>query len=360
MSNGSNSVAIVGTVGVPANYGGFETLVENLLHYHQAKGLDSRLTVYCSGKIYQDKPPSYLGAQLEYVPLSANGAQSIAYDVICLLKAVRRSAGTILLLGVSGAIILPLIRLISRARIVTNIDGIEWRRDKWSRAAKWFLKLSERFSVRFSHVVIADNQAIADYVKAEYGKDCQVIAYGGDHAVEAPQTSVAELSLPRDYAFGVCRIEPENNVALIVGAFAKQHTLPLVMVGNWNASEYGRSIRNKYAHAEHLYLLDPIYDLGKLNTLRANTVLYVHGHSAGGTNPSLVEAMHFGKPIAAFDCVFNRYTTEGLACFFCNAEDLAGLIGTSAEGQGRMLEVARRRYTWNGVAAEYFALLASA
>ncbi len=140
--------------------------------------------------------------------------------------------------------------------------------------------------------------------------------------------AVDEIGLPEKYAFSVCRIEPENNVHLIADAFARQDAIALVMVGNWNNSEYGRSIRTRYAACDHLYLLDPIYDSGKLKSLRAKAVLYVHGHSAGGTNPSLVEAMHFGKSIFAFDCNFNRATTEGKALFFRDGEELMRLIET--------------------------------
>lgn len=353
----NKTVAIIGTVGVPANYGGFETLVENLLRYHQKQALQSELTVYCSSKAYSEQLPSYCGAKLRYVPLNANGVQSIVYDMVCMVKAVVKRSDTILLLGVSGAILLPLIRLFSRARIVTNIDGIEWRRDKWNRFAKWFLKLSERFAVKYSHDVVADNQAIADYVEHEYRRSAHVIAYGGDHALEIPPSELNEYALPASYAFGVCRIEPENNIAMVVDAFSKQTALPLVMVGNWDASEYGKGLRKAYAGFSQLMLLDPIYDLGKLNTLRSNTALYVHGHSAGGTNPSLVEAMHFAKPIAAFDCSFNRYTTEDRALFFSSSDDLLAVASEQGDSGAALKEVADRRYTWDVVAAQYFELM---
>lgn len=358
----SNRIAILGTVGVPANYGGFETLAENLVHYHHAKGLHDALTVYCSARSYPARCSSYLTAQLRYLPLNANGAQSIPYDIWSLFSALWHGNRVILLLGVSGAMALPLVRLISSARIVTNIDGIEWRREKWQGWAKRFLRWSEKLAVRYSHEVIADNAAIADYVKKEYGTDCHVIAYGGDHAANVDAQPVEGYGLPDAYAFSVCRIEPENNVHLIVEAFSRQNLLPLVLVGNWNNSEYGREIRARYAEAENLYLLDPIYDLGKLKTLRSMATLYVHGHSAGGTNPSLVEAMHFGKPILVFDCSFNRATTEDKALFFADGDTLLRLIeslgGPLVEQVGRdMLGIAQRRYTWDVVARAYFELL---
>lgn len=356
------NIAILGTVGVPANYGGFETLAENLVKYHDTASLKSQLTVYCCSKSYPSKEATYLSARLKYVPLKANGAQSIPYDIWSLLSAVWRRSDVILLLGVSGAIALPLVRFVSSARIITNIDGIEWRREKWQGWAKRFLRYSEKMAVRFSHEVIADNGAIAEYVKRTYGVDSHVIAYGGDHAVAVEAVSADEYVLPESYAFSVCRIEPENNVHVILEAFSKLDVSHLVMVGNWNNSKYGRSLREKYASCGNLFLLDPIYDLGKLKTLRSRALLYVHGHSAGGTNPSLVEAMHFGQAVLAFDCDYNRSTTEDKALFFGNNEELQQIVEkldkTVAGKVGRdMLEIAHRRYTWHIVAGQYFSLL---
>jgi glycosyltransferase involved in cell wall biosynthesis len=355
-------IAIVGIVGIPANYGGFETLAENLVKYHYAVSLPDSITVYCSTKSYPRKITSYYSARLRYVPLNANGAQSIPYDIWSLFYAVWNRNDEILLLGVSGAFALPLVRFVSSARIVTNIDGIEWRREKWQGLTKRFLQFSERIAVRFSDVVIADNAAIAEYVRETYGVECSVIAYGGDHAMTVEAIPIDEYALPGKYAISVCRIEPENHTQLIVETFSRQDAISLVIVGNWNNSEYGRAIRTQYSGCSHIFLLDPIYDLGKLKTLRSHALFYVHGHSAGGTNPSLVEAMHFAKPILAFDCNFNRATTEDKALFFTDGDSLLNLIGTidatQAERVGRdMQEIAKRRYTWQVVAGEYFSLL---
>jgi glycosyltransferase involved in cell wall biosynthesis len=356
------SISILGTVGVPGNYGGFETLAENLVRYHSRQDASPALTVYCSSGSYPEKNDAYLSAGLKYLPLNANGLQSIFYDMWSLLSAAWSRYDTILLLGVSGAVILPVIRLISSARIITNIDGIEWRRQKWRGPAKLFLKFSERIAVRYSDEVIADNDAIADYLLKTYGAGCHVIAYGGDHAGDAEAVSVAECSLPEKYALSVCRIEPENNVHVIVEAFTKYGSLPLVMVGNWENSEYGQEIRRKYAVYDNVYLLDPIYHLGKLKTLRSQTYIYLHGHSAGGTNPSLVEAMSLGCPVMAFDCNFNRCTTEHKALYFKTGEDLISTLAsvdqpTLARVSADMLEVAERRYRWDFIAKRYFEIL---
>jgi glycosyltransferase involved in cell wall biosynthesis len=358
----NKKIVILGTVGVPANYGGFETLAENLVKHHDASSLPDVLTVYCSSRSYPSKDRSFLSARLKYVPLNANGVQSISYDILSLLSSVWNRSDVILLLGVSGAVVLPIIRLVSSARIVTNIDGIEWRREKWQGLAKHFLRFSEKMAVRFSHEVISDNGAIADYVEKTYGVESHVIAYGGDHAVSVEEAMVDEFCLPESFVCSVCRIEPENNVHIILEAFSKLIDCPLVMVGNWNNSAYGRALRERYAANKHLFLLDPIYNLGKLKALRSHGLFYVHGHSAGGTNPSLVEAMHFGKPVLSFDCSFNRSTTENKAFFFKNSKDLVRLMETMDLNEanrvgGEMLEIAKRRYTWNIIARQYFSLL---
>lgn len=353
--------AILGTVGVPANYGGFETLAENLVAYHDDAGCPLDLTVYCSSRALENRRGTYRGARLRYVNLEANGISSIAYDIIGLLDAIRRRQDRILLLGVSGAVILPLIRLISSARIITNVDGIEWKREKWTGIAKHYLRFAENLAVKASHEVIADNQAIADYLAQTYGCDAHVIPYGGDHAVETPASAGAADHLPKQYALGLCRIEPENNIDMILEAFDGLD-MPLVFVGNWNNSEYGRALKARYDEHDTIAIHDPVYDAGALRAIRDRATLYVHGHSAGGTNPALVEMMHFGVAIAAHGCAFNRHTTEGQALYFESAEELAQLVrGLTASQQaavgGVMADVARRRYTWSQIGRSYLKLL---
>ncbi|MBB5723918.1 glycosyltransferase involved in cell wall biosynthesis [Loktanella ponticola] len=353
--------AIIGTVGVPGRYGGFETLAENLVHYHTARIDKGELTVYCSAGAYPARPAKFSGATLRYSRLRANGLQSVLYDIVTALDAVRRGDDVLLVLGVSGAVVLPLIRLIApRRRIVTNIDGIEWKREKWQGIAKRFLRWSEKLAVRWSHVVVADNHAIAEYVRDSYGTEVETIAYGGDHAVaEAIGTPDAALlaDLPAAYTLALCRIEPENNVAMILEAFADTEE-PLVFVGNWSNSHFGRDLKQRYCSYANITLLDPVYDPATLQAIRAGARAYAHGHSAGGTNPSLVEMMHFGVPVHAFDCSFNRHTTENEANYFSTAQKLAQLAGQPLPKQGmKMLEIAKRNYTWQIVCKRYFELM---
>ncbi|MDH4412416.1 MAG: DUF1972 domain-containing protein [Rhizobium sp.] len=356
-------VAILGTVGVPGCYGGFETLAENLVRQNEVRGRFQHLSVYCSGPAYDVRPPQYLGAQLHYSRWKANGLQSVLYDVSTLLHCAWRGHDVALLLGVSGAIILPVLRLVSQMRIVTNVDGIEWRREKWKGLARHFLRLSEWMAVRFSHEVVADNQGIADYLRDTYGVNPTVIAYGGDHAIATHQgqSAVSDAApYPPGYALALCRIEPENNIDLILEAFAGS-TRPLVFVGNWDSSDYGRRLRSKYAPCSNLHLLDPIYEPAELYRIRAAAGLYVHGHSAGGTNPSLVEMMHFGLPVVAFDCVYNRYTTEERATYFRSSAELREVVSSemSKNSGGQMKHIATMKYRWDIVADQYFEMLSA-
>lgn len=343
------TVAIVGTVGVPANYGGFETLVENLIE--KVDSNEFKFTVFCSEKEYSNKLKTYKGANLIYIPLRANGIQSIFYDALSMLIASTKKFDCILILGVSGSLYLPILKRTTKARIVTNIDGMEWKRNKWSFFAKSFLRISEKFAVCFSDSVIADNQGIANYVKHKYGTNTYVIPYGGDHAIRQNNTKIFS-----NYALSLCRIEPENNVELILEAFSKEK-YHLKFIGNWNSSQYGKNLKKTFKKCNNIELIDPIYDLEKLFVIRNNCNFYVHGHSAGGTNPSLVEMMHFGIEVYAYDCNYNRFTTESKAKFFKNVTDLRALIKLHKEPilvlNSSLKEIAIRRYTWEKVTAQY-------
>jgi glycosyltransferase involved in cell wall biosynthesis len=352
-------VSIIGTTGIPANYGGFETLVENLARCHAESENCIDLVVFCSRVNRKSLPSSVFNCRLEYLPLSANGISSIPYDIWSIFKAVIDKSQTLLVMGVSGALVFPIVRVLSKTRIVVNIDGIEWRRPKWGRSARAFLRLSEWLAVTCSDLVVADNKAIADYVYQNYGVTAEVIPYGGDHVLQSVNRSSSSINLPSRYIFSVCRIEPENNIELILSSFSGWSVIPVVIVGNWDDSHYGRELRRRFGHDEILYLLDPIYDGAVLGGLRAGAHAFVHGHSAGGTNPSLVEAMHYGKPIFMFDCSFNRHTTEGQGLYFSDIGSLRSLLtmlSTGAtDGIGhKMKSIAKDRYTWKKVAKKYF------
>ena len=362
MSN-IKKIAIIGTVGVPANYGGFETLTEHLI---EDLGRHHEITVYCSGKKYgkAERQTTFLGAKLIYLPLEANGVQSIIYDSISILHALFY-ADVLLILGVAGAWLLPFVRLFTNKKIIISIDGIEWKRDKWNLLAKWYLFWAESMAVKYSHIDISDNEAIQDYTAARYGTLSRIIEYGADHTMRVPRKkeAIEKYSfLAKPYAFKVCRIEPENNVHLILEAFDKVEKLPLVLVGNWDKSEYGKKLKSKYLGHPNIEILDPIYDQKQLDMLRSNATLYIHGHSAGGTNPSLVEAMFLGLPILAYGVSYNRVTTENKALYFDSSQELIyhieNLYTVKLRQLGQIMhEIALRRYTWAHIAKKYQLLL---
>lgn len=349
-------VAIVGSQGVPATYGGFESLVDNLLGDNCPE--DIQYTVFCSGKDMPNRLPEYKGAVLRYIPLKANGIQSVPYDIMSMCKCLK-GFDVILVLGVSGGVFLPIFHLINNKKLIINIDGQEYKREKWGRFAKWILRISEALAVKYADVVVADNKGIQDYVTEVYHKPSTLISYGGDHTLRNPEPEFVEDTLKKyglekgKYAITVCRIEPENNSAIVLDAFSKTD-FPLIYIGNWNHSEYSITLRKKYSKFKNIHIVDAIYDLDVLHALRDNARMYVHGHSAGGTNPSLVEAMFFGIPIVSYDVVYNRETTEGKAYYFKNPDDLRKIINKSERLKGSVMkEIAHHRYLWKTISAQY-------
>lgn len=353
-------VAIIGTVGIPATYGGFETLTEYLT---QQLGEKIQFTVYCSSKAYSVKLKEYNNAQLEYIPLKGNGIQSISYDIISLFKAAK-AHDSILILGVSGCIILPVFRLFyKQKRLIINIDGLEHRRGKWNKNVRKFLRYSEKLALKYADEVITDNEAIKKYVKDEYKRESTFIAYAGDHVEKLALTREVQqkYSIPDKYALKVCRIEPENNIQLVLDAFS-EISIPLILIGNWSNSTYGSSLKTKFGGYKNIHLLDSIYDQNILNQIRSNCTIYLHGHGAGGTNPSLVEAMNLGLPIFCFDCVYNRATTFNEGLYFKDVAELKCLFEfTSKETLSSlgetMLKIAKENYTWKKISNQYYELL---
>jgi glycosyltransferase involved in cell wall biosynthesis len=352
----NRKVAIIGIVGIPAKYGGFETLVEYLTKY---QGTNYEMIVYCSSKSYNIQLREHNKAKLKYINLKANGIQSILYDIISIFKSLKGSH-SLLILGVSGCIVLPLVKLISNNRILVNIDGLEWKRDKWGNFAKWFLKLSEKIAVKYADKIITDNRGLQAYVKSEYGVTSQLITYGGNHVTKEPidETFLSKYPFAKEYAFKVCRVEPENNIDLVLEAFSLIPDKKIICVGNWFNSEYGKNLRGKYLGFDNIFLLDPIYDQIVLNKFRSNCNLYIHGHGAGGTNPSLVEAMYLGLPIFAYSVNYNKETTDNKALYFEDFTELVSLLKNTDKDQlaqiaNDMKIIAKERYTWSHISKQY-------
>lgn len=350
-------VAVIGSQGVPPKYGGFETLVDNIIINKSQK---IEYTVFCSKPDMDNTLTSYKGCQLKYVNLHAHGVMSVPYDIISIVKALK-GYDAILILGVSGGIFVPFARMFTRAKLIVNIDGLEHTRDKWSNVAKYFLKLSLGICIRWANTIVSDNKAILDFVKEKYGKIPTLIAYGGNHAIreldQKRQKSILDFYNLKEktYDMAICRIEPENNCHITLEAY-RESDHNLVMIGNWNHSDYSRELYEKYSSEPGFRLIDSIYELDVLYALRNNMRRYVHGHKSGGTNPSLVEAMFFGKPIMAFDVIYNRETTKNSAYYFKDLSTLKALIERENLDTSKMVEIAHAQYIWESISRQYEAL----
>jgi len=324
MPSSRSLVFLSGTNGLPGRYGGWDQLLSHLAQ-HLSKSYD----VIVHTSLYDATPgiTYHDGAKIDIIKLKANGPSSILYDFICMFRAFK-SGGICVMLGTSGGLFFPLFRLLG-LKIILNPDGEEWNRGKWSRLAKIYLFISDFVANIFANVVIADHPKIMRRVSKLRSRNLYCIPYGGDNALTV-DFSRAELSLPSfiqpfNYVFGVCRIEPENNVHLCLEAMSVLN-LPLVFVGNWQRSKYGQNLFAKYSSYPNILLLDPIYEPRALGLLRSNCHLYFHGHTVGGTNPSLVEALCLGLRVICHDNEFNRQTAYNNALFFANTAELIDII----------------------------------
>jgi glycosyltransferase involved in cell wall biosynthesis len=281
------------------------------------------------------------------------------YDYLCLRDATRSDFDVILELGyVPVAIFYPL-RHRGRARLVTNMDGLEWKRSKWNALLRRFARLTEALGARHSDALIADNEAIRDYLKREYGRESHFIPYGArlfDDDRLAPLESRGVR--PGEYHMLIARMEPENNIEMILdGYVASGDPRPFLVVGN-TTTRHGRALVDRYRGNGGVRFLGGIYDYEALSALRRQATLYFHGHSVGGTNPSLVEAMASGALVAAHDNPFNRSVLEANGLYFSVPGDVAGLIRSDTSGlRNRFVranrEKVQRVYNWERIAAEH-------
>lgn len=353
-TNKKKKVAIIGSQGVPPKYGGFETLVDNIIS-NRSNTVD--YTVFCSSPDMDTSLTDYKGCKLKYVNLHAHGVMSVLYDTVSMIKAIR-GYDAILVLGVSGGIFLPVFKVLSKAKIIVNIDGLEHKRDKWNKTAKRFLRFSLGQCMKWADEIVSDNKGIQDFVSDTYHKRANLIAYGGDHALRDITDSRQRAMLDfhgltsGKYDLSICRIEPENNCHLTLEAYYGSGR-EIAFVGNWNQNDYSRELYNKYKGRPGIHLINPIYDLDALYALRNNCRIYVHGHRAGGTNPSLVEAMFFNKPILAFDVIYNRETTQNKAYYYNDAESLKKLIDRNDLDSKSISEIANSQYIWSLIAGQY-------
>lgn len=350
-------VAIIGTNGLPANYGGFETLVSNI---HQTIAETHEVTIYCSKK--SPRVSRYIGrTRLIRIPLSANGWQSFLYDFISITHSLFY-ADTLIILGLSGGLALPLLHLFPR-KVLYNPGGVETSKVRGlkltGKLESYIKTIFDQGFFRFSDKIILDNEAFFDSL-ALYTDKLRLIEYGGE---EISTENIIKWDCPFDsYDISVSRAQEDMNLHLVLEAYSKC-ARNLVMISNWTTSDYGQDLWSKYyGKFVNIFLHDAVYDKAKLNAMRMGASLYVHSHMLCGTAPSLVEAMSLHLGIICFDVPTNRYTTEEKAIYFNSTEDLvlklSGIEDTRIELiKESMKEIADRRYSWKLIAEKYLELI---
>ena len=337
-----SNVAVCGVVGIPASYGGFETFVENLVK----NGTDLNFYVYCERK-YQKNKISLPNLNRLFIPLGANGPSSLLYDAVCILHATLiQKSDKIILLGCSGCWCLPFLSKTQRKKIIFHPDGIEYERPKFSKLGRAILKYLTLCGMRYSSSVIFDNPELKSKLEKLANVDkSHDIRYGGDHAATA--------NLRTDYYLATCRIVPENNVELILRAFLNSKER-LVFVGNWDATDFSRKLAIEFSNIPNIDIVSATYDPDELKHLRECAKGYIHGHSVGGTNPSLVEAIFYTDQIIAFDCKYNRATLHSAGAYFQNASELAAmLLDASGKLDKNIHEYLKAKYTWEQVTKDF-------
>lgn len=350
-------LAFIGAVGIPNRYGGFESFLENCAP--KLADRVSRVTVTCDPKHYVDRCPTYGHVFRLFIPVRANGGLSVVHDLLAFLAVFPR-ATHIIVLGVSAGPWFPLFRIACDAfgkQLFVNVDGIEWRRVKFGRLRRMLLRSFDFLAQTCAHKIIIDNRALLPYVPAARWRKTHLISYSGDHVTKREGQVITPGT-----ALTVCRIEPENNVDMLIEGFLRSRGVSYTVVGNWQGSAYGRRLRAKYAGSDRLHLLDPIYDPEKLGELRGSCQYYLHGHGVGGTNPSLVEMTYYDCGLLCFDCAFNRETAGNEGRYFANADDIQELLDSSdaaivdCESRQRL----RSRYTRDEICSLYMDLLLGA
>lgn len=365
------TIAIIGSRGIPAKYGGFETAVEAVAPKLVEMGWN--VVVSCEGGAHHGKPAVYKGVSLFYFPVRPffRIIYEVLYDVYSLVKS-SLMCRCIYMLGY-GAGLFFFIPKVFRRKLVVNVDGLEWKREKFNKPERIILLTSERAAVRFADVIVADSQEIRKYIEARYKKKAVYITNG----VNAPQLekwdeqklgSQALLkhiaSLPNGYWLVVARLEPENNIHTIVRAFLKSGSKQkLLVIGNFSSRRYQRrvlDILNNDRARDTVILAGAIYDVSLLAMLRQNCFACIHGHSVGGTNPALLEAMSVKNLVVAHDNEFNREVGGQTMLYFKDTVDLASRIQeieSKPDSFAHLKEAAYSRvlsnYSWADIVQEY-------
>ena len=317
-------IAILGCRGIPNHYGGFEQFAQYLSQGLVNNGFT--VTVYNThNHPYQE--PEWRGVNIVHCKDPEKSLGTIGqfiYDLNCIMHARKQNYDIIYQLGYTSSSIWGKWLPKNKSIIITNMDGLEWKRSKYSKTVRKFLSLAERLAVKHSDHLIADSKGIQEYLFKMYRKKPVYIPYGA-RVFEYPDLDILakyELS-PHHYNLLISRLEPENSVECILdGVQASGLQLPFLVIGNYD-TKFGEYIRNKFASLPQIRFLGAIYDLSTLDNLRYFSRAYFHGHTVGGTNPSLLEAMASEALICAHDNTFNRSLLEEDAYYFNDAEEVS-------------------------------------
>jgi glycosyltransferase involved in cell wall biosynthesis len=349
----------MGTRGVPARYGGFETAVEEVGRRLADLGHD--VVVYCR----EPGDASYLGMQRVVVrSLKKKVAETLSSTALATAHAVRHRPDVVVLFNAANAPLLPALKL-ARLPVATHVDGLEWKRAKWSGNGRRYYRAAEALAVRWSDALIADAAGIADYYRAEFGAATEQIAYGAPLLADPGDDLLAGEGLAAgEFHLVVARFEPENHVVEIVSGYrASAATRPLVVVGSAPYSDdYTARIEAAAAGDGRIRLVGGVWDQRLLDQLYAGALTYLHGHSVGGTNPSLLRAMGAGTATLAWDVGFNREVLGSSGRFFDSPAALAALLDAAEADPAAVAEraalarVEAGRYDWDDVAKAYEAL----
>ncbi|EPD86085.1 hypothetical protein HMPREF1529_00688 [Microbacterium sp. oral taxon 186 str. F0373] len=315
-------IAMIGTRGVPASYGGFETAVEEVGKRLVERGHD--ITVYTRGSEHRER--EYLGMRVVHLPaLRQKQLETLSHTGLSALHAVSRKApDAAFVFNAANSPFVPLLRA-RGIPVALHMDGLEWKRSKWGARGRAYYRWAEQFGVRSADALIADAPGIADYYADQFGVPTELIRYGAPIIESAPIDGITALGLrPDGYHLVVARFEPENHVLEIVEGYrASGAAAPLVVVGSAPyAAEYTQRIHTAAAGDPRIRLLGGVFDQDLLDALYFHARTYVHGHSVGGTNPSLLRAMGAGTAVIAWDVNFNRETLDDLGWFFEDASEV--------------------------------------
>jgi glycosyltransferase involved in cell wall biosynthesis len=358
------TVRILGTHGVPANYGGFETAAENVALFLVAQGW--RVIVYCqtegNGAISHDR---WNGIERVLIPIDTPGWRGTSKFDLLSIRHASRTPHLCLTFGYNTGIFNTVQRL-RRIPNVVNMDGIEWSRARWGLIRQAILYVNERISCVVGNHLIADHPEIETYLQSRApARKISTITYGADPVVAAPEEPVTSRGLvPGEFLTLICRPIPENSILELVRGFSrKPRGRKLALVGTYLADDpYHRAVRA--SASDEVVFVGSVYDKTQLAALRFHGVAYLHGHTVGGTNPSLVEAMAAGNPVIAHDNPYNRWVAQGGAVYFRTEDDVSDRLDEILDRPDRLAQLgtaSRERhlqeFTWTHVAGQYEQLL---